>query len=464
MLRNWNFNIDIDLTQKDEPMYRQIADKVREQILRGALRPGEALPGSREMAELLGVSRKTVITAMDQLIFGGWLENRERVGLFVAQKLPVTHDDAAEPVAPTHIRLHINDGFPDTQLMPFEELSRAYRQTFNRTARWKMMGYTDPAGYPAYRHALSQQLSQSRGLPCTENEICVTRGSQQALYLTAHALMHSGDTIAVEWPCYPNALAAFASAGLNVVHIPVDDDGIIVDQLASHPEVRAVYVTPRYQYPTTVTLSAKRRKELAHLATERDMLVIEDDFGANFQFQGRPLMPLCTQLSMAHSVYIGTSSKILAPALRMGFIATSADMVRRIAEYRHLIDIQGDNIMERAIMSLLENGDVQRHLKRAARTYSERLDYLAGQITRRMPDGVTFHHPHGGLAVWIGLPGQGWHERLLACGIDAPVFTLADGSEGVRIGYASLQKEEMALIVDVIQHECIRLSHHTQNS
>jgi len=280
MLRPFNLELDLKLENKEVPMYQQLAEGVQKLIVSGTLKPGDALPGSREMATQLHISRKTVVSAMELLVFSGWLENRERVGLFVNAKLPIEdvarksrlsgESDNVKPVTPQSdekiSRLVINDGFPDTQLTPYEALSRAYRQFFNRAARWKKMGYNDPRGNLKLRRLLAQEICQERGLPITEDEVMVTRGSQMALYLGAHVMIKTGKAVAIEDPTYEYTRLAAESVGATVYSIPVDEEGIRVDMLEQtleeHPEISALYVTPRFQYPTTVTLSPARRRRL----------------------------------------------------------------------------------------------------------------------------------------------------------------------------------------------------------
>ncbi len=467
MNRPWKIKFDFVLDNKDIPMYRQLAEHIQQMIETGVLLPGDLLPGSREMAEEMHVSRKTILSAMDLLVFSGWIENRERVGLFVRDRsslnqLKHTHKDStpatSEPTidAPTSqlgYKLVINDGFPDTQLVPFELLSRTFRQLLNRAARWKMLGYEDPRGYIKLRSVLAHNVSQERGLATSVDELMLTRGSQQALYLIAHALLHTGDVVAMEDPGYESARKAFLTAQLEVRSVSVDNEGINVDALASMLEqgvpVKAIYVTPRYQYPTTVTLSPQRRRMLVDLVLKYNLIVIEDDFGFHFQFSGHHIKPLSVLLPKANYVYIGTFSKILAPALRMGFVVSSLPTLQLLADYRHLVDIQGDNVMERAILCLIEEGELTRHLRRACRTYKERLLFISNLIEKQLADRVVYHKPHGGLALWLILRTNPT-SQLLRMGISVHVIDLPDKQYGLRIGYASMSKAEIELLIDAL--------------
>ena len=461
MLRQWNFEIELELDNKQVPVYKQLAAKIQQMIETGILKNGDLLPGGREIAQKLHVSRKTVLSAMELLVYSGWLENRERVGLFVRNpqhNAPQTAQQAAvvlpQPHAPVMVvpvpSLVINDGYPDTKILPFKELSSAFRQLFNQAARWHMLGYNDPLGNVKLRTALSQGICHERGLQTSIEQLMLTRGSQQALYLVAHVLLHPGDAVVVEDPGYLNARRAFESGGLRVLPVSVDKEGLQTDKLrellATESGIRALYVTPRYQYPTTVTLSSARRRQLVELVNAHNLLVIEDDFGCNFQFTEHHLKPLSVLLSPEHYIYIGTFSKILAPALRLGFVVTTPEFIKQMGDYRQLVDMQGDNVMERAILDLIENGELKRHIRRASKIYRERLQYATELIRKELGEKVCYKKPDGGLAFWLEFPADP-ADRLVQSGISVSIVKLSDQRFGMRVGYASMQKDEMERLI-----------------
>ena len=461
MNNRWNFQIELTADNQSEPVYLELANAIQRTISCGILKEGEMLPSSREMASQLGLSRKTIVKAMEILQLKGYLYAKDRVGLFVAKPSGLT--DPPFPQAKTTQKeihavggplLKVNDGFPDTRLLPFLEFTRAYRKLFNRAAQWKSLGYNEPTGYPKFRQAIATMLSHSRSLAISDQELCVVRGSQMALYLVAHAVLQRGDHVAIESPGYQNAYDAFQAAGLVIHTIPVDAEGIDVTQLAqlcqSEP-IRAVYLTPRHQYPTTVKLSLPRRRRIKELAEQFGFLVIEDDFGADFQFSGQRLLPLSSMLDKAHTIYIGTFSKIFAPAIRIGYVISSTETIKKIAAYRQLIDIQGDTVQEHALCEMMDNGLLTRHIRRSMKIYRERLAFATQEIQRVLGTSVGYRPPHGGLALWFTLPSSLTEATLRAQlankGIGLPIFHLADGTLGVRIGYASLTKEELSRLI-----------------
>ena len=222
MLRPWKLEIQLDY-QSDKAIYLQIADAVIEDIQSGRLKKGTALPGSRKLAQDLKVNRNTVVEALNVLLNEEWLVAKERRGTFVSDILPVLskttkpkHDSVIEKNEKSVFRINFDDGHPDSKIAPVAELARAYRQIFSRKGRWQMMGYGDEFGDAEFRKAIVQMANHQRGMQASEHEVCITRGSQMAMYLTAHSLFEKGDYVIVEEPGYKPAWKAFESASQNI--------------------------------------------------------------------------------------------------------------------------------------------------------------------------------------------------------------------------------------------------------
>ena len=251
-------------------------------------------------------------------------------------------------------------------------------------------------------------LAATRGLAAGPDDLLITRGSQMALELVARALVTPGDVVAVEAIGYVPARAAFALAGARLVPMPVDGQGLDVDALealARRGPVRAVYLTPHHQYPTTVTLSPGRRLRLLEVARAHRIAVIEDDYDHEFHYDGRPVLPLASVDRAGVVVYVGTLSKILAPGLRIGYVVAPAPLLERLATLRAVLDTQGDPAIEDAVAELLEDGEVQRHVRRVRRIYRDRRDALADALRRDLAGHVSFDVPAGGVAFWARLDG-----------------------------------------------------------
>lgn len=460
MLRPWKLEIRINY-DCDKAVYLQIADAVIESVKGKKLLPGDALPGSRQLAELLKVNRNTVVEALDVLLAEGWLISKERVGTFVADILPEITEtpvlkvkDTESSTSEQKAHLIFDDGFPDSRLAPMNEIARAYRQIFNRKSRWQIMGYSNEFGDQEFRRAMVQMLNFKRGMNIRLDEICITRGSQMAMYLAAHSLFQKGDFVLVENPGYKPAWKAFQNAGAELLPVNLDEEGLQIEEvekyLKKYSTIKAIYVTPHHQFPTTVTLSLKRRLKLIELSNQYGFTIIEDDYDNEFHFAQRPVLPISSHDTVKNYIYIGTLSKIVAPALRIGYLVSHSDLIKKVGEHRKMIDVQGDNIMEEAILQLINEGEIKRHLKRTTLIYKSRRDFFETICKKYLKGKASYHKPEGGLAFWI-VPNEETDvlnvaEKLMKKGIkilSPEHFSFDKPVHGFRLGYASLTEEQI---------------------
>src|SRR5262249_39874490 len=266
--------------------------------------------------------------------------------------------------------LAFRSSYPDTRLVPVEVLTRAYRRVLHGRGA-ALLGYGEPEGHPRLRRAVSQMLRERRALGASPENVLVTRGSQMALTLVSRALIRPGDTVVVEDPGYPHAWETFKASGAALAPMRVTGDGLDISslsRLAKRETVRAVYVTPHHQLPTTATLSSDRRRELIALARTHGFVILEDDYDHEVHYHRGPIAPLAS-LDPGVIIYIGTFSKVLAPGLRIGYLAAPANVVDLLSAHRQTIDLQGDPAMEAALADLIENDDLQRHIRRVKRVY-----------------------------------------------------------------------------------------------
>jgi GntR family transcriptional regulator / MocR family aminotransferase len=459
MLRAWKIEIVLD-GKSDKALYLQIADAIIADIRSGRLRSGDALPGSRNLAEMLKLNRNTVVDALNVLLIEGWLVSRERKGTFVTDELPVLKAPKRQvqfAIEPPDLQpkkqIRFDDGHPDSKIAPVAELARAYRQIFQAKAKWQMMSYGDSLGDTGFRREIANMLNHQRKMQTTENNVCITRGSQMAMYLTAHCLFSQDDYVMVENPGYKPAWTAFESAGAKLLPVEVDDEGLsiagVVAHLKSGKRIRAIYTTPHRQYPTTVSLSLQRRLELVRLSNAHGFTIIEDDYDNEFHFGFRPLHPLSSMPELKNYVYVGTLSKVVAPALRIGYLATAnTELIRKVAELRKIIDVQGDNIMEQAVLQLIKDGTIKRHIRKASNFYKSKRDLTAALIHKYLGEKVEYSIPDGGLAFWLK-PNKivNWSmisRQLESKGVfiaSPETFSYKGAINGVRLGYGSLSEE-----------------------
>ncbi len=464
------------------PLFLRIARAITEDVRRGRLAPGDALPGTRELARALGVHRNTVIAAFRELVAEGWLTTEAARGTFVSKALPdVAPRRFAKGAAPREEIparvgfdlppferawadvpipgrdvLSMMGGVPDVRLMPTAPLARAFRRSLRTNGR-ALLTYGDPLGAERLRVGLARMLSATRGLAAREDTVIVTRGSQMALDLLARSLLTPGDVVVVEALGYRPAWEAFRAAGARIVPLPVDDGGLDMTALAARVAeaaagpVRAVFVTPHHQYPTTVTLDAARRLALLDLARRERFVVIEDDYDHEFHYDGRPVLPLASADQSGVVVYVGTLSKVLAPGLRIGYVVAPRPVIERLVTRRRYMDRQGDHAIEDAVGELLEDGEVGRHVRRVRRAYMERREVLVSGLRQRFGDVLTFTTPAGGTAIWArvapDVSPEAWAARALERGVlmqTARAFTF-DGRARpfVRLGFAQLTPAEL---------------------
>jgi len=275
-----------------------------------------------------------------------------------------------------------------------------------------------------------------------------------AMYLTAHCLLKPGDQVVVENPGYKPAWQAFQSAGASLLPVNVEQDGLNIDELKvllrKHKTIKAIYTTPHHQFPTTVTLSLQKRLELISLSAKYGFTIIEDDYDNEFHFGQRPILPVSSYQNVENFVYIGTMSKIVAPALRIGYLASSKELITKVGHLRKIIDAQGDNMMEQAILQLINDGHIKRHLRKATLLYKHKRDLFEQLINEHLADKVTFHKPEGGLAFWLQ-PKQAadltkLSKALLEKGVQIippDSFSFGEPVNGLRLGFASLNEEQL---------------------
>ncbi|RZK78204.1 MAG: PLP-dependent aminotransferase family protein [Pedobacter sp.] len=459
MLRPWELLIKIDVNC-ERAVYIQIADSIISAIKGGKLQGGDPLPGSRQLATQLKLNRNTIVDALDILLAEGWLIAKERRGTFVSEKLPGFKSVDLSPALPITSPIEViadiifDDGVPDTRIAPINELARAYRQIFNRKGKWQMMGYVEGRGDSDFLNAIVHMLNYKRGMRLTAEDVYITRGSQMAMYLTAHCLLKTGDQVVVENPGYTPAWQAFESAGASLLPVNVDQEGLVITELrvllSTQKNIKAIYITPHHQFPTTVTLSLGRRLELVALSNEFGFTIIEDDYDNEFHFGQRPVYPVSSFDDIQNYVYVGTMSKIVAPALRLGFMAAPRDLIAKVSQLRKIIDAQGDNMMEQAVLELINDGQIKRHLRKATLIYKAKRDYFDGLIRKHLIEKVNYKKPEGGLAFWLEpkepVDLQNIAKALLEKGIQImPPDRFSHGKpvNGIRLGYASLTESQL---------------------
>ncbi len=459
------------------PVYLQISNQLMGLIKAGTLSAGFRLPSTRQLALSLSIHRKTVIRAYDELLAQGWLESQTGSGTFVAGHLPAFKPQAIvsgftntaqvagfnigsvthlhRKVTLSNTPLHLDDGFPDTRLAPVLDMSRAYRTQLLTGNPYTRLGYGDTRGSAWLREELAAYLNQTRGLHISPANIILVRGTVMGLYLACTGLLQAGDTVVTGEPGWMGAQMNFLQAGANLVKIPVDEYGLDIDELerlCQKQPVRMVYVTSHHHYPTTVALRADRRVQLLALAQKHGFIIFEDDYDYDFHYQNKPLMPLASADEAGMVLYCGSFSKTISPAIRVGYLVGPENVIEHLARLRRIIDRQGDTLLENAVAELLQNGIIQRHLRKSLRVYRQRRDAFCDLMNSHLHHHVQFKIPDGGLAVWTQFDKRIDLVKLSQNALKQGLYL--DGESAIsnitRLGFASSTVEELQLSVEIL--------------
>ncbi len=467
------------------PLFARIAGALADDIARGRLHPGARLPGSRRLASELGVHRNTVVAAFEELVAQGWIRSDPSRGSFVCDDLPDRSSPAlrhqtrgrshvprrtayelgpdawGEPaVSPPTRRIAMGGGMPDPRMAPRVLLARAYRRAMQQHGA-PGLDYADSHGHHRLREALADMLSTTRAVAAEADDILITRGSQMALWLIGQVLADSESVVGVESFGYRPAWEALSLAGATLQPFEVDARGIDVDAIAgwldAGQRLRALYLTPHHQYPTTATLAPERRARLLELARRHRFAIIEDDYDNEFHYEGRPVLPMASVDSAGSVIYVGTLSKVLAPGIRVGWVVAPRPLLRRMAALRSRIDRQGDHVLQAAVAELMEDGEVQRHVWRMKRSYAKRREVLCQALAAQLGERLHFDPPSGGMAMWVHAPGidlRGWQRACAERGVDISIAAqyAHDGRQRpwLRLGFARATPEELRQGVDVM--------------
>ena len=452
-------------------MGRDLHRQLRSAIVGGRLRPGLRLPATRELAAGLGVSRNIVVGAYDLLLSEGYVSARGRGGTVVADFLsaPSRRERlrsqpgrdarlsaawrAAAPITPASVeagrRFDFSIGVPDWESFPLQVWRRLAARALRATPRIGA-SYSEPEGRAALRQAIAGHISFARAIACTAEDIVVTAGAQQAFDLLARILVTPGKTtVAVEDPGYLSLRNVFAAAGARLVYVPVDVDGLRVDRLP--PNTKVICVTPSHQYPLGVRLSLARRTALLDFARAHDAVIVEDDYDGEFRYIGKPLDALQT-LDRAQSVfYVGTFSKSMFPALRLGFVIAPPWARNALSAAKQLCDWHAPLVAQDILSAFIAEGHLARHVRKMSRIYGERREILENALERFCGDHLRAVGIGAGLHLAAYLTHPTSASTLIARARDAGVW-LNDWqqfapktrkTQGLVFGYGVMHSREI---------------------
>jgi len=468
----------------EEHLYIQIAQQLIYAIQREYLPVGCKLPGTRNLAILLNVHRKTIIAAYEETEAQGWTLTLANKGTFVIERILKTKERISKPNGSkqtnypqqagyaftqstildnpfehTNCPLYLNDGTPDIRLTQIDQLSRFYSANLKRKSNRKRLGYFNQEGSEYFKHQLSYYLNLSRGLHVSHENLMITRSTEMSIYITCEVLLSPNDIVVVASLSYFAVNMIFQKFGVQMRTIPVDEHGIIpeyLENLCIKEKIRMIYITPHHHYPTTVTLSRERREKLLELSSQYGFVILEDDYDYDFHYDSKTVLPIATSDTQGMVIYTGTFGKSMAPGFRTGFVVAPNDIMKEMRKHLGIIDRQGDILMEQALGEMIEEGEVNRQLKKSVKIYESRRDLFSTILQNRLGEHVEFDIPNGGLAFWLRWKKTTNLLKLSSnCskeGLFIPKNILYQNQSltAIRFGFGHLNEQEMHQSLDII--------------
>ncbi|MEW5869837.1 MAG: PLP-dependent aminotransferase family protein [Chloroflexota bacterium] len=476
----------------DIPLYQQIENWLRENILSGKLLPETRLPATRALADKLGVSRITVKNAYANLESDGLILTRMGSGTYVAplpaapaawqneagRNWPLWQMEAAGDSAPPedfprprsrHLSPISFTGVGDPRQFPIKDFAKTMQEVLRQDGVAALEYGRFDGGYPPLRATITHVLA-SQGIQAHPERVLVTSGSQQALALVCSLLLRPGDVIFVENPTYNLALELFRELRLKIIGVPLDENGMRVDLLEPllqkhHP--RLIYTIPNFQNPSGACLSGARRRQLLALADRYNVPILEDDFVGDLRYEGRAQPAIKAIDPGGRVIYVGTFSKMLMPGLRVGYMLADGPIFERLVHIKRVNDLTTSTLIQRTLDVYVTVGRYQAHLRRSARLYRQRRDAMLAAIRCFLPANASVSPPQGGLFIWLKLPEEISALELLPLGLEAGAefapgtrffVTPAEGERYLRLNFATCTLQEIEIGIQRLGTAMGRLS------
>jgi 2-aminoadipate transaminase len=419
-----------------QPLYRQICESLREAILSGRLSEGTRLPTERALAQELGVNRTTVMNAYNELASEGLIEGHVGRGTTVKRSYLSAEDDLLEQDMPSWLFglaegeeiilgadarvlgeiagqdtqreiISLAAGSPAFDLLPTKQVQRIIASGL-AGAQQNALGYSPVEGLPELRRGIAGRM-RKRGVAIDAQHILILSGSTQGIGLIARFLLNPGDEVVVEVPTYLGAIQAFRALGARVIGVPMDHDGMRVDLLESilaRRTPRFIYTLPTFHNPTGAVLSLERRKRLLQLARRHQIPILEDDPYGEVYFGEKVPQPLKALDTQGQVLYVSTFSKILAPGLRVAWLAAPEPVIERFALHKQVFDLNTNAISQWLISEFIQRDLLDSHLENLRQQYHRKRDLMLKAIACYWPEGSRISHPQGGFNLWCRLPGD----------------------------------------------------------
>jgi GntR family transcriptional regulator/MocR family aminotransferase len=458
------------------PLYAQLARAIKAAIASGRIAQGSRLPASRDLAGDLGLSRTTVVTAYEQLRAEGYLQGKVGAGSFVSTPWPaptrlLPNRRAVLPQSAYSRRarqVHTPDDIPGRRLpgmrhafqfgLPIVSttLPATWAREIARAAPYARLNYPATQGLRALREALCAHITGTRGVVCTPDDLLIVNGTQQAMSLIARVLLDPGDEVVMEEPHYFGTRRVFQMHGAQVTGVPVDGDGLCVERLPGRA-VKLVCVTPSHQFPTGAVLSLTRRKALLDIAGQCGGWIVEDDYDGEFRYDREALPALQSMDHDGRVVYVGSFSKTLFPALRLGYLIVPPGLRDDFIAAKWADDFGCAPLEQTALANLISNGGYQRHLRLVTRKLVERRDALRTSLQAACGDRLDILPAHAGMHLMTWLRGMNAaqgdalirlaQDRRLGLYSVAPCYLQPPEQAGLLMGYSAMSVPEIEAAV-----------------
>ncbi|KAA8787227.1 PLP-dependent aminotransferase family protein [Paenibacillus amylolyticus] len=404
-------------SERNETKTRQVYSWIRDRIMQGIYKAGTSLPSTRELAKELGVSRALIVEVYEQLTAEGFLEGKQGSGTFVrdigsSTTLRLQPEDRSyrnEDISPMHgdrsSYIDFRPSFPALEHVPLQKWKRVALDVYHNFPP-SMLGYQeDMAGDMELRQAICDHLLHIKGLHCLPSQIIVTAGATQAFSILGKLLLTAGETIAMEDPTATFIHNIFAETSARIVPVPVDSDGLCVEQLPTDVKPKCIFVTPSHQFPFGSILSISRRLQLLDYARNAGAYIIEDDYDSEFRYGGMPIHAL-RELDTERVIYVGTFSKNMFPALRLGYIVAPQELVESIVQLKRTADMQSPVLSQSTLARFMNEGHLKRHILRMKRIYHKRRTHLLQALRETFGENVQISGDAAGLHLIATWPGR----------------------------------------------------------
>lgn len=469
--------------EQDTALYLQIVFEFIKAIQTGFLPEGTKLPGTRILCKVLTVNRNTLIKAFQDLESQGWIETLPNKGTFIlsqqkqknkAEFIVSKEQNALQlntgfdftrstilenPIEKSTLPYQFNDGLPDLRLVQTDVLARLYVSKLKRQKNTKTYEQIQLRSHSNFKTHFSNYLNLTRGIRISTSNLLTASSHEISLYLVTKVLINPGDKVVVASPGYYMSNMTLTNTGAQIISIPVNEDGIDTKRLKEICEtstIRVLYLTSNYHYPTTISLSAKKRMEVLELSNQYGFVILEDDYDFDFHYDNNPVLPLAAFDSNQKVVYIGAFGKSLPSGFSYGFVAAPSEFIKELEKHQNILEPKIDVIKEQVLTEWITEGEVHRLSKKNKKIYKERRDYFVSSLNEKLSGKIKFKIPPRGLAIWVEWLDDfnliKFQKECVNNGLFLPKTILYQTKNltATRLGFGHLEKEEMDNAVAIL--------------